>query len=599
MMHETPARSFSAIEIFAHLVLGIAITLAVFLGGFALGMKFLPAQQTAQPTAVVEETGEPTTEEAIEPVDENTLVIDWLPVINQSEIESRTDLSAAMYQDNFGEGVDEMGIENQPRTFILGTVDGGAYDGYALNLMLVDFPAMGLDTAHLYFLVSPVEEKPLLLDQYSSFVGSAFSNPTTPDPLLTNYPSLQVLVQTNLDLVIPELEAPEEPITDAQGNTYTYKGAWYRADVANFTPTNVPHQVTLMTGETLSEYVFTEGETGNIFFASGSYGFYDVREDGRLIWFDMNVPFWSDPYDIGEKEQADPPSITWKDGTVNDALYIKGGMGGCGMTTYANVREASEIGEMVEAGTYQINGKTGTVYEVVSYDTEHYQFAFESWKMFEDTRTWEQFLSGHPYFYWQDSLGRWIEFTNVNDLPAAECGKPVIYLYPEEPTDITVRIQANLSVSEPAYDNGWHVIAYPDGTLITEDGTAYPYLFWEGLGSRYASPKDYWVIKQGEVETFLLETLTKLGLNKKETADFMEFWLPRMQEAPYYKIGFHGTRAMNLIAPLSFSVQPDMTLRILMDYEPLETALPAHPPTLPPTPVRRGFSVIEWGGVLR
>ena len=45
--------------------------------------------------------------------------------------------------------------------------------------------------------------------------------------------------------------------------------------------------------------------------------------------------------------------------------------------------------------------------------------------------------------------------------------KPVIYLYPEKETDVTVKISLDgeLTCTYPAYDDGWKVTAQPDGTL--------------------------------------------------------------------------------------------------------------------------------------
>jgi len=79
----------------------------------------------------------------------------------------------------------------------------------------------------------------------------------------------------------------------------------------------------------------------------------------------------------------------------------------------------------------------------------------------------------------------------------------------------------------------------------------------------------------------------------------MEFWVPLMQSAPYYKIGFHGTNVMDQIAPMKLSQQPDTILRILMDYEELSQPIKENPPYLGKTLERKGFTVIEWGGVLR
>ena len=61
--------------------------------------------------------------------------------------------------------------------------------------------------------------------------------------------------------------------------------------------------------------------------------------------------------------------------------------------------------------------------------------------------------------------------------------KPVIYLYPESQTDVTVTLDyaGTLTTTYPAYHSGWEVTAFPDGTLINHaDGKEYSYLFWEG-----------------------------------------------------------------------------------------------------------------------
>ena len=45
--------------------------------------------------------------------------------------------------------------------------------------------------------------------------------------------------------------------------------------------------------------------------------------------------------------------------------------------------------------------------------------------------------------------------------------KPVIYLYPEEETDVSVTLayDGTLTCTYPNYKTGWHVSAKPDGTL--------------------------------------------------------------------------------------------------------------------------------------
>src|SRR4051812_17422787 len=60
--------------------------------------------------------------------------------------------------------------------------------------------------------------------------------------------------------------------------------------------------------------------------------------------------------------------------------------------------------------------------------------------------------------------------------------KPVIYLYPQQQQQVSVKIDLNgiFTVTDPFYKNGWNVIAAPDGKFFDPaDGKNYPYLFWE------------------------------------------------------------------------------------------------------------------------
>ena len=66
--------------------------------------------------------------------------------------------------------------------------------------------------------------------------------------------------------------------------------------------------------------------------------------------------------------------------------------------------------------------------------------------------------------------------------PEVRAEKPVIYLYPTENMDVTVKLDINgdLTCTYPAYNDGWRVTASPDGTLTDENGHEYYCLYWEG-----------------------------------------------------------------------------------------------------------------------
>ena len=83
--------------------------------------------------------------------------------------------------------------------------------------------------------------------------------------------------------------------------------------------------------------------------------------------------------------------------------------------------------------------------------------------------------------------------------------KPVIYLYPEEETDVKVKLdyKGDLTCTYPKYENGWEVTALPDGTLKDKDGMEYNYLYWEGqLTADWDRSKGF-CVKGEDTERFL------------------------------------------------------------------------------------------------
>src|SRR3989441_1088281 len=131
------------------------------------------------------------------------------------------------------------------------------------------------------------------------------------------------------------------------------------------------------------------------------------------------------------------------------------------------------------------------------------------------------------------------------------------------------------------------------------DRKAYSYLFWEGLSSISPMRQEGFVISQQEVAGFLERMLPRLGLNERESSDFRDAWLPRFHDAPYYFITFLPRETIDRLAPLVVTPKPDAVIRVLMDFRPLRSRESAQAPNLPTPPVRRGFTVVEWGGILR
>ncbi len=179
--------------------------------------------------------------------------------------------------------------------------------------------------------------------------------------------------------------------------------------------------------------------------------------------------------------------------------------------------------------------------------------------------------------------------------PSACGAKPVIYLYPKEKTIVKVTLDWNKKqrISIPEYGNGWDVMGDPDGKLDI-GGSVYPYLFWEDT-IRYVKPTSGFVIAQADVPRFLSEKLSFLGLNNQEISDFKEYWIPHMQDTPYYRISFLTNDIMDQSAPITIFPKPDSIQRIFMDFTELKNPIQIPEQQLSSF-IRTGFSVIEWGG---
>ncbi len=174
--------------------------------------------------------------------------------------------------------------------------------------------------------------------------------------------------------------------------------------------------------------------------------------------------------------------------------------------------------------------------------------------------------------------------------------KPVIYLYPESKTDVTVKLDyaGELTCTYPEYQEGWKVTASPDGTLTDADGQTYNYLYWEGENSVSYDFSSGYCVAGSDTASFLEDALRQLGLTRQEANEFIVYWLPLMKENPYNLIAFQSD-VYTQAAQLSVDPTPDTVIRAFMAWKPLKDAveIPAQDLTAPD---RTGFTVVEWGG---
>ena len=160
--------------------------------------------------------------------------------------------------------------------------------------------------------------------------------------------------------------------------------------------------------------------------------------------------------------------------------------------------------------------------------------------------------------------------------------KPVIYLYPQEETRVSVQLDfdGDLTSTYPAYEAG--------------TGRQYYCLFWEGISDAEYDFSTGFCVSGEKTAAFLEEALAQLGLTEKEANEFIIYWLPRMEHNPYNLISFQ-TEAYTDSVELTIDPAPDTLIRVFMAWQGLDQPVEVEPQTFT-APERTGFTAVEWGG---
>jgi hypothetical protein len=179
--------------------------------------------------------------------------------------------------------------------------------------------------------------------------------------------------------------------------------------------------------------------------------------------------------------------------------------------------------------------------------------------------------------------------------------KPVIYLYPESTQVVQVRVEleGEFTAQYPkAQAGGWRMLASPDGQLTDPvSKKRYPYLFWEGTRMRRFGlpPEECYCIAGPEALAFLEHLAERHAFNDRERTDFVSYWLPAMERNRFNLIRLVGEE-YETYARMTVEPRPETTLRVFIAFRGLQAAVPTGSPDVPQRH-RRGFTVVEWGGV--
>lgn len=305
-------------------------------------------------------------------------------------------------------------------------------------------------------------------------------------------------------------------------------------------------------------------------------------------------------------------------------------------TTVVNLvdNNLTKIGSSLEGDIYVLNDKNHALNkQEFNLKTWQEQTGAEMDKEFLDinkkTRPlFDDYVSQNPLLFIKDFWGRWIALGEYDYKLLGGCGKPVIYLYPTKPTEVSINFTKpiSLDLSIPSYNNGWKILANPSGILNdlqpqftdcskidsarkgSEYSTqacannSYPYIYWAGqsFAANYPNISTGWIVKKDILKQFLSSKLDEIGFNKNEKTDFMSYWPDKMLEksAKYYRISFLQTPDMNKIAPMSVSPAPQSIYRYFLDWYPLDEKPNYELKPQELEKIRRiGFTLVEWGGL--
>ena len=160
--------------------------------------------------------------------------------------------------------------------------------------------------------------------------------------------------------------------------------------------------------------------------------------------------------------------------------------------------------------------------------------------------------------------------------------KPVLYLYPEEETEVTVTLDfdGTLTSTYPDYGDGWTVTARPGGTLTDPaTGREYYCLFWEGITDAEYDFSTGFCVAGEDTAAFLEDALDRLGLTEREADEFIIYWLPKLEGNPYNLLSFQ-TEAYTDSAGLTIDPAPDTLIRVFLAWEGLDAPVEVAPRAL-------------------
>ena len=187
----------------------------------------------------------------------------------------------------------------------------------------------------------------------------------------------------------------------------------------------------------------------------------------------------------------------------------------------------------------------------------------------------------------------------IFDTSQVRVEKPNIYLYPKTTCNLSVALEfpmgGSILQSIPLYSNGWNVSVEPSGKINQQ----YDYLFYESKIPDAYQYDSGWIVGRDTLSSFFTNNLLLAGFSEREKDDFIEYWIPRLVDYPYYTIYPQFANEIGKTIELKISESPDNILRLFYVIKGTTNKAQTLPVPIIPAFKRTGFIVAEWGVILK
>lgn len=172
--------------------------------------------------------------------------------------------------------------------------------------------------------------------------------------------------------------------------------------------------------------------------------------------------------------------------------------------------------------------------------------------------------------------------------------KPNIYIYPKSKLNLCLKINfpvgGNIVKSIPEYGDGWCFNVDKNGIIDNQ----YNYLFYESIQPNIYQYEKGWCINKDSLSSFFRKNMAIYNFSSAEIKDFIDYWIPLLDNADYYKIFPQTNKIIDEIIQLDFSIKPDNVYRLFYGIAGADKYFELEEPTIEAFR-RDGFYIIEWG----